>query len=183
MMALGFIFAGLLVVALVGLGAKASSSTAAVTSPADTAAASGSGTAANVKTSVPGISAADANQAIADAISQYNVPADVFYGMFSKETTLGANIATSSAGAVGPFQFEPATAGSYNYPLTNTPTLQDFQAQANAAAHYLSDLYHQTGSWLHALAAYNAGPGNIPAGLGYAADALSLGQALVGTGV
>jgi soluble lytic murein transglycosylase-like protein len=182
-MALGFIFAGLLVVALVGLGAKASGSSAAAPA-ATTMTGTGSGKAANVSAvNVPGISASDANQAIADAIGQYNVPADVFYGMFSKETTLGANIATSSAGAVGPFQFEPSTAGSYGYPLTNTPTLQDFQAQANAAAHYLSDLYHQTGSWLHALAAYNAGPGNISAGLGYAADAISLGQALVGTGV
>jgi soluble lytic murein transglycosylase-like protein len=183
MMALGFIFAGLLIVALVGLGAKASGSSAATDPTSTTTTSTGSGTAANVSVNVPGISGSDANQAIADAAARYNVPLDVFYGMFSKETNLGANIATSSAGAVGAFQFEPSTASSYAYPLTNTPNLQEFQAQAQGAAHYLADLYHQTGSWLHALAAYNAGPGNIAAGMGYAADAISIGQTLVGTGV
>jgi len=140
MMALGFIFAGLLIVALVGLGAKASGSSAATDPTSTTTTSTGSGTAANVSVNVPGISGSDANQAIADAAARYNVPLDVFYGMFSKETNLGANIATSSAGAVGAFQFEPSTASSYAYPLTNTPNLQEFQAQAQGAAHYLSTI-------------------------------------------
>jgi soluble lytic murein transglycosylase-like protein len=131
--------------------------------------------------SVPGISASDASAAINTATSKYNVPLDVFYGMFDNETSLGADVSTSSGGAVGPFQFVPSTAATYAYPLTNRPSLAQFQQQADSAAHLLSDLYNQLGhSWTNALAAYNAGPGNISAGLGYAARALAAGQQLVG---
>lgn len=121
----------------------------------------------------PGGISADKKAAIDSALNKYGVPSGVFYGMYEEETSLGSDVTSSSTGAVGPFQFEPGTASSYHYPLTNSPSPQEFQQQADAAAHLLSDLRHQTGGWSTALAAYNAGPGNIGAGAGYARRALA----------
>lgn len=71
----------------------------------------------------------------------------------------------SSAGAIGAFQFMPATAAQYGVSAT------DFNSSANGAAHYLSDLIKQYGSESAALSAYNSGsPSGAP---GYAATVLS----------
>jgi hypothetical protein len=94
---------------------------------------------------------------IATAATQYGVPRNILTGVFGQETDLGALLKTSSAGAEGAFQFLPSTAAQYSYPLTNDPTAAQFQQQANAAAHYLSDLYKQTGSWDVALQHYSGG--------------------------
>lgn len=107
-------------------------------------------------TSGKGIPTGRAN-IIATAASNYNVPIDILAGVFGMETAFGSNIRTSSAGAIGPFQFLPSTAKQYGYPLTNNPTAAEFQQQADAAAHYLSDLFHQTGSWETALQHYSGG--------------------------
>src|SRR5436309_10326061 len=92
-----------------------------------------------------------------NAAKKYGVPLWILRGVWGMETDFGRNVTTSSANAVGDFQFIPSTAKSYNYPLTNTPTPTQFQAQADSAAHYLSDLKKQHGSWDAALRAYSGG--------------------------
>lgn len=83
-----------------------------------------------------------AQEAIRRASEQYRINPAFLWGIFGVETSYGSNIRTSSTGAKGPFQFEPATAAKYGYPLgVNEPHITDwaaFQQQANAAAHYLA---------------------------------------------
>lgn len=96
-------------------------------------------------------------QSVTDAADKYGVPQNILWGVYGMETDFGQNIATSSAGAIGGFQFLPSTARGYSYPLTNTPSAAQFQAQADGAAHYLHDLYAQYGSWDEALKHYSGG--------------------------
>lgn len=94
---------------------------------------------------------------IDNAARRYNVPVWILIGIFGMETSFGSNVTTSSAGAKGLMQFIPSTARSYNYPLTNNPNQAQAQQQFDAAAHYLSNLYHQTGSWNSAIQHYSGG--------------------------
>lgn len=112
------------------------------------------------------------------AAANRGIPAEILWGVFGVETGWGSNVATSSAGAKGPFQFIESTAKAYNYPYTNSPSLTEFQKQADAAAHYLSDLHKKFKNWPDALAAYNAGPGNYknPQARKYATDVLAKGK-------
>jgi membrane-bound lytic murein transglycosylase B len=101
-------------------------------------------------------------QAIINAGRRYSVPYPVLAGVYGVETNYGYGTGTgrtSSAGAVGPFQFMPGTASQYGYPLTNTPTLAQFQNQANAAASYLSKHHSSSkgSDWTDAVASYNPG--------------------------
>lgn len=97
-------------------------------------------------------------QTVAAKAKKYNIPDWLLWGVWGIETSFGTNVKTSSAGAMGEFQFLPSTAGSYRYPLTNTPNDQQFDQQADAAAHYLSDLIKQHGgSQDAALRAYSGG--------------------------
>ncbi len=91
------------------------------------------------------------------ASSQTGVPAGILLGVLGQETSFGTNVTTSSTGAMGAFQFEPATAQQYGYPMTNTLDAKTFNAQALAAGHYLADLSKQTGSWDAALKHYSGG--------------------------
>lgn len=98
------------------------------------------------------------NEAIQQAAKQWGIPVSILTGVYGMETDFGKNIATSSAGAVGAFQFLPSTAKGYSYPLTNHPDPQQFAQQANAAAHYISDLVKQNhGDMNAALLAYSGG--------------------------
>jgi len=93
------------------------------------------------------------------AETQYGIPTDLLARQAYQESSfLPSNIygAANSAGAVGLMQFEPATAAQYG--VTN---LDDPTQEIPAAAHYMSDLFTQFGSWSLALAAYDAGPGNV----------------------
>ena len=155
------------------LASTPTSSPAAASSSAGSSADSATGEPA---VSIPGIPSGTAQSIIDSAASAHGVPLGVFYGMFNNETSLGANISTSSTGAVGPFQFEPSTAASYGYPLVNEPDVSQLTAQANAAATLLATLHSQFGSWESALAAYNAGPANVGAGMSYADQALAWAQ-------
>ena|SRR5581483_780092 len=104
------------------------------------------------------LSVSQQGQAIAAAAKKYGIPATVLVGVYGKETSYGADIKNSGAGAVGPFQFLPSTASGYDYPLTNSPTAAQFQQQADAAAHYLATLFSQHGNnWDAALKAYSGG--------------------------
>lgn len=91
------------------------------------------------------------------AAKKHAVPANVLWGVYGVETSHGSNISTSSAGAKGAFQFIESTAHSYGYPYTNAHDEKTFAAQADVAAKYLSDLYHEHGSWDAALKAYSGG--------------------------
>jgi hypothetical protein len=93
--------------------------------------------------------------AIAAAASKYGVPISILVGVFGLETAFGTDHSTSSAGAVGDFQFLPSTAKSYGYPLVNNPDNAQFTQQADAAARYLSTLHKQTGDWNTALEHYS----------------------------
>lgn len=87
--------------------------------------------------------------------SQYELPAGVLDAMWAKESNRGKAM-KSPKGAVGHFQFMPSTAEQYGVdPM-------DLTSAATGAAKYLSDLKKQFGGNIElALAAYNAGPGNV----------------------
>lgn len=63
------------------------------------------------------------------------ISAETLWGVYGTESGFGANLGPSSAGALGPFQFMPATAKSVGL---DDP--MDFQASCLASAKYLHDL-------------------------------------------
>jgi hypothetical protein len=69
------------------------------------------------------------------AAARYGIDWRTLLGVYGTESGYGANEGPSSTGALGPFQFEPATAKHYG--LANP---WDFTSSANAAARYLRDL-------------------------------------------
>lgn len=107
-----------------------------------------------------------AQEAIQRASEKYKINPAYLWGIYGTETSFGSAINVSSTGAKGPFQFEPATAKQYGYPVgVNEHSITSwsaFQAQANAAAHYLAN--HAAGPYKTraiaeraAVAAYNPG--------------------------
>lgn len=70
--------------------------------------------------------------------------------------------AVSWAGAVGPWQFMPATARRMGLKVNGyTDERTDYFKSTHAAARYLSELYKTYNDWLLVIAAYNGGPGNV----------------------
>jgi membrane-bound lytic murein transglycosylase D len=70
--------------------------------------------------------------------------------------------AVSWVGAVGPWQFMPATGRRYGLTVTpNYDERMDFIKSTQAAAKYLKDLFDKYQDWLLVVAAYNCGPGNV----------------------
>lgn len=77
------------------------------------------------------------------------------------ESALQVN-AVSRAGAVGLWQFMPATGKSYGLEInTLVDERRDPIRSTKAAIHFLKDLYRIFGDWTLAIAAYNCGPGNV----------------------
>jgi hypothetical protein len=77
--------------------------------------------------------------------------------------------AVSPTGAFGISQFEPGTAEEYG--VQQGSTNADVLSQITGEAEYLNALLsEENDNWTDTLAAYNAGPGDVSAGLGYAAN-------------
>jgi membrane-bound lytic murein transglycosylase D len=70
--------------------------------------------------------------------------------------------ATSWAGAVGPWQFMPATGRLMGLKVNRKiDERRDIYKSTHAASRYLTRLYSLYGDWLLVIAAYNGGPGKV----------------------
>jgi murein DD-endopeptidase MepM/ murein hydrolase activator NlpD len=87
---------------------------------------------------------------ITEAANRYGVRPDVLWGLYGEETGFGHNTSTSSAGAVGPFQFLPSTAKGMGV------NPYEFKSAAFGAAKYLGQYKGRGLGGM--LSAYNAGP-------------------------
>lgn len=87
---------------------------------------------------------------VTEAAQRYGVRPDVLWGLYGTETGFGSNVKPSSAGAVGPFQFEPGTARDFGIDPNN------FKQAAFGAARYLAQYKGRGIGGM--LSAYNAGP-------------------------
>lgn len=93
-------------------------------------------------------------------LKKYNLPVELKYIPFI-ESRLQPH-AKSSSGAIGLWQFMPATARGYG--LKTNEYLDerlDTHRSTEAAVEMLSELYRNFGDWSLALAAYNCGPGRV----------------------
>lgn len=97
-------------------------------------------------------------------LAQHGLPTELKY-LSVIESAL-KSYAVSWAGAVGPWQFMPATARTLGLRVNKrVDERTDFQKSTHAAAKYLTDLYGLYGDWLLVIAAYNGGPGRVDAAI------------------
>jgi LysM repeat protein len=110
---------------------------------------------------------------IQQAANATGLPVPVVEAQNYVESSYGENMGPSSAGAVGPWQFEPYTWPSYSTAPFSEAT--NWSVSTNAYIAMMRQLLRWSGGDMRmALAAYNAGQGNWQAGLGYADEILSL---------
>ena len=96
-----------------------------------------------------------AADAINSAAAKYGIPPNLLLAVATQESGLNQS-AVSPAGAIGVMQLMPATAAQFG------ANPNDLDQNIDAGAHYLSNLLTQyNGDTALALAAYNAGPGNV----------------------
>lgn len=111
-------------------------------------------------------------QFISEAAQGTGLPETVVAAQNYTESGYGTNQGPSSAGAEGPWQFLPGTFDSIMGTLTG---ITDWAVSTTAYIKYMNQLLAQEhGNVRDALAAYNAGPGNLQAGYGYADNILAL---------
>ena len=93
-------------------------------------------------------------------LDQHGVPRELKY-LAVIESNLQMN-ARSWAGAVGPWQFMPATARNMGLRVSGkVDERRDFTKSTHAASKYLNHLFDMYGDWLLVIAAYNGGPGAV----------------------
>jgi membrane-bound lytic murein transglycosylase D len=91
---------------------------------------------------------------------QHGLPKELKY-LAVIESNLKSN-ARSWVGAVGPWQFMPATARNMGLKVgSKYDERKDFNKSTQAASKYLADLFSIYGDWLLVIAAYNGGTGNV----------------------
>lgn len=97
------------------------------------------------------------------AEQQYGLPQDLLARVAYQESHFRESIIrgtqASPAGALGIMQLEPAYFSSVRVPVPFSDS--DVRAQIDEAAQQLQSLYGEFGDWSLALAAYNAGAGNV----------------------
>lgn len=111
-------------------------------------------------------------QWIKKAASGTGLPETVVAAQNYTESGYGSNEGPSSAGALGPWQFLPSTYTGLGF---QAGTENDWSTSTDAYVKYMKQLLQEEhGNVRNALAAYNAGPGNLQAGYGYADHILAL---------
>lgn len=95
-----------------------------------------------------------------ETLAYHDMPDDIKY-LAIIESGLNPK-AKSRVGAMGLWQFMPATGRMYNLHVNrDIDDRMDPEMSTDAAAKYLKSLYRMFGDWELALAAYNCGPGNV----------------------
>jgi membrane-bound lytic murein transglycosylase D len=95
-----------------------------------------------------------------NVLTQHGLPKELKY-LAVIESRLKAS-ARSWVGAVGPWQFMPATARNMGLKVSRSyDERTDYYKSTHAASRYLTNLYSIYGDWLLVIAAYNGGPGNV----------------------
>lgn len=111
-------------------------------------------------------------QFIKQAASGTGLPESVVAAQNYTESDYGQNEGPSSAGAEGPWQFLP---GTFDSIMGTSTGITSWPTSTDAYIKYMNQLLSEEhGNVRNALAAYNAGPGNISAGYSYADSILSL---------
>ena len=95
-----------------------------------------------------------------DVLTENNIPKQLKY-LAVIESNLRSS-AVSWAGAVGPWQFMPATARTMGLRVgRGVDERRDYLKSTKAASKYLNYLYDIYEDWLLVIAAYNCGPGRV----------------------
>ena len=99
-----------------------------------------------------------------EVLERNGIPREMKY-LAVIESRLQSN-AKSWAGAVGPWQFMPATARNMGLKVgKKIDERRDLYKSTNAASKYLKSLFSMYGDWLLVIAAYNGGPGKVNAAI------------------
>jgi len=96
---------------------------------------------------------------ITQEANSQGVPPSLALAVAQQESGMNPS-ATGQSGEIGLFQLLPSS-----FPGFSTSDLRDVNTNTNLGIGYLADLYDQFGDWATALAAYNAGPGNVSKGI------------------
>lgn len=95
-----------------------------------------------------------------EMMTKHEMPLEIKY-LSIIESGLDPQI-RSRVGAMGLWQFMPATGGMYGMKINSeVDDRMDPELSTEAAAKYLKSLYRMFGDWEVAMAAYNCGPGNV----------------------
>jgi hypothetical protein len=102
----------------------------------------------------------------ADVEARHRLPQGLLDRIWRQESSRGANLGPSSAGALGHFQFMPATGAQYGLQREDRPggrnDFNDLARSSEAAGRYMSDLVTMfQGDLRAAVAAYNWGPRRV----------------------